>query len=145
MTGQKNDLTTECQQIIGSSAGSKIGTPGTYSYHNGTSTVNVDSYLKVANANYATADDTVTGLKRTFDDLTLEHNRILADYAAMTDDEKAVAEYRDEDIFIEKSRIAGLKSGTWAITSPAYTFANEGIAHGAYFGSSTPIAGTGPG
>jgi len=139
---QKNDLITECQQIIGSSAGSKIGTPGTYSYHDGTSTVNVDSYLKVANANYATADDTITGLKRTFDDLTLEHNRILADYAAMTDDEKAVAEYRDEDIFIEKSRIAGLKSGTWAITSPTYTFANEGIAHNAYFGSSTPIAGT---
>ena len=139
---QKNDLITECQQIIGSSAGSKIGTPGTYSYHDGTSTVNVDSYLKVANANYATADDTITGLKRTFDDLTLEHNRILADYAAMTDDEKDVAEYRDEDIFIEKSRIAGLKSGTWAITSPTYTFADEGIAHSAYFGSSTPIAGT---
>jgi len=139
---QKNDLITECKQIIGSSAGSKIGTPGTYSYHDGTSTVNVDSYLKVANANYATADDTVTGLKRTFDDLTLEHNRILADYAAMTDDEKEVAEYRDEDIFIEKSRIAGLKTGTWAISSPTYTFANEGIAHGAYFGSSTPIAGT---
>lgn len=139
---QKNDLITECQQIIGSSAGSKIGTPGTYSYHDGTSTVNVDSYLKVANANYATADDTITGLKRTFDDLTLEHNRILADYDAMTDDEKDVAEYRDEDIFIEKSRIAGLKAGTWAITSPTYTFANEGIAHSAYFGSSTPIAGT---
>jgi len=137
---QKNDLIREITQIIGSAG--TINTPGTYTYNDGVGTVTVDSYLKVANANYATADDTITALKRTFDDLTLEHNRILADYSSMTDDEKDIAEYRDEDIFIEKSRIAGLKSGTWAITSPTYTFADEGIAHDAMFGSSTPIAGT---
>lgn len=140
MDRQKNDLIREITQIIGSAG--TINTPGTYTYHDGVGTVTVDSYLKVANANYATADDTITSLKRTFDDLTLEHNRILADYSSMTDDEKDIAEYRDEDIFIEKSRIAGLKSGSWAISSPSYTFADEGIAHSAMFGSSTPIAGT---
>ena len=140
MDRQKNDLIREITQIIGSAG--TINTPGTYTYHDGVGTVTVDSYLKVANANYATADDTITALKRTFDDLTLEHNRILADYSSMTNDEKDKAKYRDEDIFIEKSRIAGLKSGSWAISSPSYTFADEGIAHSAMFGSSTPIAGT---
>ena len=140
MDRQKNDLIREITQIIGSAG--TINTPGTYTYHDGVGTVTVDSYLKVSNANYATADDTITALKRKFDDLTLEHNRILADYSSMTDDEKDIAEYRDEDIFIEKSRIAGLKSGSWAISSPSYTFADEGIAHSAMFGSSTPIAGT---
>jgi hypothetical protein len=140
MDRQKNDLIREITQIIGSAG--TINTPGTYTYHDGVGTVTVDSYLKVANANYATADDTITSLKRKFDDLTLEHNRILADYSSMTDDEKDKAKYRDEDIFIEKSRIAGLKSGSWAISSPSYTFADEGIAHSAMFGSSTPIAGT---
>lgn len=140
MDRQKNDLIREITQIIGSAG--TINTPGTYTYHDGVGTVTVDSYLKVANANYATADDTITELKRTFDDLTLEHNRILADYSSMTNDEKDKAKYRDEDIFIEKSRIAGLKSGSWAISSPSYTFADEGIAHSAMFGSSTPIAGT---
>lgn len=140
MDRQKNDLIREITQIIGSAG--TINTPGTYTYHDGVGTVTVDSYLKVANANYATADDTITALKRKFDDLTLEHNRILADYSSMTNDEKDKAKYRDEDIFIEKSRIAGLKSGSWAIASPSYTFANEGIAHNAMYGSSTPIAGT---
>lgn len=140
MDRQKNDLIREITQIIGSAG--TINTPGTYTYHDGVGTVTVDSYLKVANANYATADDTITSLKRKFDDLTLEHNRILADYSSMTNDEKDKAKYRDEDIFIEKSRIAGLKSGSWAISSPSYTFADEGIAHSAMFGSSTPIAGT---
>jgi hypothetical protein len=140
MDRQKNDLIREITQIIGSAG--TINTPGTYTYHDGVGTVTVDSYLKVANANYATADDTITSLKRKFDDLTLEHNRILADYSSMTNDEKDKAKYRDEDIFIEKSRIAGLKSGSWAISSPSYTFADEGIAHNAMFGSSTPITGT---
>ena len=106
---QKNDLITEITQIIGA-APATIGTPGTYTYYNGTQNVTVDSYLKVANANYLYAQDDIKSLKYEFDDLTTEHNRLLVEHARLTGANKPVSDAETlirkyTDLTIEHNRI----------------------------------------
>lgn len=138
---QKNDLITEITQIIGV-ATATIGSPGTYTYYDGTQNVTVDSYLKIANTLYTYNQDTMTALRREFDDLTVEHNRILADYADMTADEKEIAEERDADIYTEKTRIAG-STGTYSYANPtAVTYTDDDIAHSALIGTSKALSGS---
>ena len=138
---QKNDLITEITQIIGA-ATATIGSPGTYTYYDGTQNVTVDSYLKIANTLYTYNQDTMTALRREFDDLTVEHNRILADYADMTADQKEIAEERDADIYTEKTRIAG-STGTYSYANPtAVTYTDDDIAHSALIGTSKALSGS---
>jgi len=137
---QKNDLITEITQIIG--AAGTIGSPGTYTYYDGTQNVTVDSYLKIANTLYTYNQDKMTELRREFDDLTTEHIRILADYADMTADEKETAEERDADIYTEKTRIAG-STGTYSYANQtAVVYTDDDIAHNAYIGTSTALSGS---
>ena len=48
---------------------------------------------------------------------------------------------RDNDIYLEKTRLAGVGTGSWSITTRTYTFAN-GCPHNESLGTYTPNAGS---
>lgn len=141
------DLKLEVKRIIGD-AGTIADPDDSYTEAGRTWT----ALLEEAEDKYALADAAITDLQRQFDDLTVEHKRLLVDWGlADNDDEKIQVIRNDHNIYIEKTRIAG-STGTYdaddatpfsgSITTPTDVTYAGGIAHNVLLGSSTPQAGS---